>query len=118
MKVLSAEVVAQKAIIEYQKIIEKIQLMEEFLEDKPFPMGSYIIKKKASYFDNVFGSSEGEIGKVIGWDFEYQYYRVYYSDTLPYIGTREDTIELYNGEVPDNIKNHDPYEVKRMMVRL
>ncbi len=81
-------------------------------------MGSIVIKKGTTYFDNVFGTGEGEIGKIVGWDFEYGYYRVYFSDNMPYVGVREGTIELYTGEVPQKLLNEDPYRIDRIMVKI
>jgi hypothetical protein len=115
---LTDEQVAQKAIEEYHNVIERIKNAEGFLKSKEFPMGTYVIKKGTSMLDSLFGTGEGQVGKIVGWDFEYEYYRVFYSQQNPYIGTREDTIELYEGEAPDSVKNMDAYQIKNLLVRL
>lgn len=110
--------IAEKAIREYLKVAAEIKKMEEFLKDKKFPLGTFVIKKNEGYFDGVFGTGEGEIGKITGWDFDNDYYRVYYSDFNSYVGTREKDLLVYEGGVPSNVKQHDPYEIKRIMVNL
>ena len=112
------EYVAEKAIKEYLKVYASIKKMEDFLKDKKFPLGTFVIKKNEDYFDGVFGTGKGEIGVITGWDFDNNYYRVYFSDISPYVGTREKDLEVYEGDVPSNVKQHDSYKIKRIMVNL
>jgi hypothetical protein len=119
MKLLSADQVAQKAIAEYQRVIEDIQVVEEFLVSSGrLPLGTYVTKKTANTLDKMFGNSKGQIGMIVGWDFRYGYYRVYYSESNPFIGEADTSIELYEGEVPEELKSKDPYEVKSIYVKL
>jgi hypothetical protein len=110
--------VATKAINEYRRVNSYTTREEEFLKTKQFPMGSYVIKKGTTYFDNVFNTGEGEIGKIVGWDFEYEYYRVYFSKNMPYMGVREEMLQSYTGKVSDELLNRDPYQINAIMVRL
>lgn len=77
--------------------------IKKFLESKKFQLGDYVIKKGTSYFDNVFNVGHGSIGKIVGYDFENNYYRVYYSAENPFIGVVEEKLELYDGEIPHRL---------------
>jgi hypothetical protein len=119
MKLLSADQVAQKAIAEYQRVIEDIQVVEEFLVSSGrLPLGSFVTKKSANSLDKMFGNTKGQIGMIVGWDFRYGYYRVYYSESNPFIGESDSSVELYEGEVSEELRNKDPYEVKSIFVQL
>jgi hypothetical protein len=117
--ILSQEYIAQRAIQEYNSVINRIEKEENFLrENGKLALGTFVMKVNENRLDQMFGSISGEIGVIVGWDFEYNYYRVYYSDYNPYIGEREGTIIAFDGDVPDNVKNHQIYGVKTLIVRL
>ncbi|WP_152498773.1 hypothetical protein [Alicyclobacillus acidoterrestris] len=106
------------AVNEYRRLIWQREQITKFLESKQFHMGDYVIKKGTSYFDGVFGTGEGEIGKIVGWDFENNYYRVYYSEQNPYIGVREENLELYESEVPEHLQRCKPFDPERIWVKV
>ncbi|WAH35027.1 hypothetical protein [Alicyclobacillus dauci] len=110
--------IAVNAVNEYRRLVQQHEQTTEFLESKQFHMGDYIIKKGTSYFDGVFGTGEGEIGKIVGWDFEYGYYRVYYSERMNFVGVREEKSESYAGEIPVHLLRCKPFEPKRLWVNV
>lgn len=110
--------VVERSLKEYKRTMQSDDEVEEFLKTKKFQMGDYVIKKGTSYFDGVFGTGNGEIGKIVGWDFEYGYYRVYYSDYNPYIGGREEQFEKYEGSVPSELYVKQPKEIRSIRVQL
>lgn len=109
--------VAQKAIEEFNRISNENKYAEEFLQTKKFPLGTIVIKKGESYFDSVFEVYKDSVGKIVGWDFENNYYRVYYSSLKPYVGTDEESIDKFAGEIPEHLLNHKNV-IKRIIVNL
>lgn len=81
-------------------------------------MGDYVVKDGTSYFDNVFGTGGGSIGKIVDWDFENNYYRVYFNENQPYQGVKEDRLKKYEDEVPSELYIIQLKEIKRMMINL
>jgi len=99
--------VAALAIVHYRKKQEEYKEIKELLSTKKFKYGDYVVKKGTSYFDGVFGTGEGSIGKIVWFDEEYNYYRVRYGNKNPWIGTREDDIEIFDGEIPQHLIDYD-----------
>lgn len=106
--------VAKRAIEEYRKHLDQIKKEEEFLKDKKFPMGTLV---QLNDF-NIFCKREN-CGKVIGWDFDYNYYRIYLSPEFPFLGAKESNLEFYEGEsVPEDVKVHDRFQIKSLYLNL
>lgn len=108
--------VASRAILNYRSRIEEIKKQEEFLKNKKIHFGDYIVIIKTSSLDNSFKIFCKDIGKVIGWDFENNYYRVYFDENNPYIGIQENKLELFKGKIPNNLINYNPYDLKYMYI--
>lgn len=108
--------VVSKALEKYREAVNRDNEIEEFLKNKNFKMGDYVIKKGTSYFDGVFGTGKNEVGKIVGWDYEYEYYRVYYSENNPYIGVRESELDRYTGEISTLLKNKSAKDVGVIVV--
>lgn len=101
------ERIAELAIEQYREKQKEYKEVKELLSTKKFKYGDYVVKKGTSYFDGVFGTGEGSIGKIVWFEEEENYYRVRYSRNNAWIGTREDSIELYHGEVPQHLIDYD-----------
>lgn len=99
--------VAELAVEQYREKQKENKRIKELLSTKKYKYGDYVIKKGTSYFDNVFGTGEGSIGKIVWFDEENDYYRVKYDKSLVWTGTSEDSIELYKGEVPKYLTDFD-----------
>ncbi|MEK4715249.1 hypothetical protein [Sporosarcina sp. FSL K6-5500] len=99
--------VAAMAIKQYRDRQNEYREIRELLSTKKFKYGDYVVKKGTSYFDGVFGTGEGSIGKIVWFDEEWNYYRVRYGEDSPFIGAREDDIELYDGEIPQHLIDYD-----------
>lgn len=112
------EYVAQKAIEEFRRRVDENKVTEEFLKTKKYPLNTIITKKNVSYFDNVFGVTKQAVGKIVGWDFENNYYRVYYSDKNPYVGTKEEDIDEYKGDIPESVMKYVPNNINKLYVNL
>lgn len=110
--------VAQKAVEVYRRKIQENQSIENFLKTKKYPLGTFVIKNGESHFDGVFGINKESVGKIVGWDFENNYYRVYYSDNNPYVGTREESVMKFIGDIPDQIKKYKVGNVKYISFKL
>lgn len=110
--------VVEKALIEFNRIKKEYDDAEEFLKTRKFQMGDYVVKDGTSYFDNVFGTGGGSIGKIVDWDFENNYYRVYFNENQPYQGVKEDRLKKYEDEVPSELYIIQLKEIKRMMINL
>jgi predicted metallo-beta-lactamase superfamily hydrolase len=110
--------VLTKALEEYYRILKVHQKEVEFLKSKKFNIGDYVIKKNTSYFDGVFGAEKGNIGKVVGWDFDNNYYRVYFNENNPFLGVEEEELEKYEGEVSSDLYVKQPFEIVRLIVEL
>lgn len=90
------QIVAQKAIHNYRQAQEDNKRIEGLLKTKTYHLNDYVV-------DVIFG-----IGKIVGWDEEYEYYRVRFNDNLRFIGREEDILMPYVGEVPQELSDHDP----------
>lgn len=110
--------VIRKAVKTYRLYIKNIKKQEDFLKNMKFHFGDYIIRKDTKHMERVFGCGEGSIGKIVGYDHEYKWYRVYYNDKNPYIGVREEDIENYTGEIPEYLEKYDPYDIDSIYVKL
>lgn len=99
--------VAELAVEQYREKQKENKRIKELLSTKKYKYGDYVIKKGTSYFDNVFGTGEGSIGKIVWFDEENDYYRVKYDKSLVWTGTSEDSIELYKGKVPKYLIDFD-----------
>ncbi|OPH61884.1 hypothetical protein BC351_01180 [Paenibacillus ferrarius] len=110
--------VAKKSVEEFRRRTQENIRVEKFLKTKKFSLGTFVVKNKGSFMDGVFGVNGDDVGKIVGWDFENNYYRVYYSPYNPYIGVREENLEMFTGEAPEQLKNHKEGIVKRITVDL
>ena len=88
--------IGQKAVSNYRQAQADNKRIEEILETKAFHLNDYVV-------DVNFG-----IGKIVGWDEEYEYYRVRFNDNLRFIGREEDDLIPYEGEVPKELADYDP----------
>ncbi|MFK7678619.1 hypothetical protein ACI3ER_11315 [Bacillus sp. Wb] len=110
--------VIEKALEQFNFRKKEYDEVEEFLKGKEFQLGDYVIKKNTTYFDSVFGSGKNEIGKIISWDFNNNYYRVHFSENNPSQGVREGELESYTGEVPVQLQKVKLKEITGMMIKL
>ena len=121
----SEKIALDKALIEYRKSVEKQKRNEVIMSKKKFNYGDVVIKKGASYADSWFGLDSGDIGIVVG---HYDcagtdghgkdMYRVHYSESNPYVGTDVESIELYDGEIPEHLKNVEWNQIWELRVKL
>lgn len=116
------EEVMNRAWKEFQRRHKQILGEEKFLEDKQYHMNDYVVYQEVTGLDTGFGIRVGSIGKIVGYDWSNNYYRVYLSEENPYIGVRVEKLRLYNeetdGKIPDEVKNADPYEIKMITIDL
>lgn len=110
--------VVEKALIEFNRIKKEYNDAEEYLKTKKFQMGDYIIKDGTSYFDGIFNTGDGSIGKIVDYDFENNYYRVYFNEVQSYQGVTEDRLKKYEGEVPSELYIKQTKEIDRILVTL
>lgn len=106
------------AINACRKRKENLNNEAEFLEDKKFRMGDIVIKKGTSVLDAMFNVGEGNIGKIVGWDSNNEYYRVFYSKANPYIGVKEDELDNFYGTPPFEVLSHDPFNFNSLMIQI
>ena len=119
VKVNAKEVeIAAKSIHAYRRQIKMIDEDKELLKNKKFHFGTCVIKKGSTQLEKMFGCAEGTVGKIVGYDRKYDYYRVYYSPENPYIGVKEEDLELYVGEIPKDVDMYNPYDIEIFTVRL
>lgn len=109
---------SNKAILGYRKMVEMIQQDESFLKFKKFHFGDIVIKKGTNKFDKLFNVGEGRVGKIVGYDRDNDYYRVFYNTDNSYIGVKENELEEFSGTVPDEVLNHDPYDIDMFLLHL
>jgi hypothetical protein len=110
--------VIDKSLEEFRKVKANWKRIEQFLSEQKYPMGSYVLKTDANYLDNVFGTKAGDIGKIVGYDFENSYYRVYFNENQPYQGVKTGRLEKYEGPIPEELKKVDPMKIEGIMVDL
>lgn len=111
-------VVAELAIQQYREKQKEYKEIKELLSTKKFKYGEYVIKKGTSFFDGVFGTGDGSIGKIVWFEEEQDYYRVRYGSDSAWIGTREDTIEPYHGEIPQHLIDYDIEDLTYIQFRI
>lgn len=88
--------VAQRAVESYRELqMDKLRI-ESILRTKAFHLNDYVL-------DVNFG-----IGKIVGWDEEYGYYRVRFDNGGKFVGRKEDILAPYEGPVPQELYDHDP----------
>lgn len=109
---------SNKVIIACRKQQEILKQEAETLSHKKFHMGDIVIKKGTNILDAMFNTGDGNIGKIVGWDSKYEYYRVFYSKANPYIGVQEEELDNFYGTVPFEVLSHDPYSIDTLMVRI
>lgn len=108
------ELVAKRAVEEYRKLIQERKETENILKDKKFKLNDYVETIDTNYIDNYFGVVGNSIGKIVGYDEYYDYYRVRYSEENPFIGRKEEKLKLYDGDInklDSELINYDPNEV-------
>lgn len=105
--------VSSEAIRALRLYREDLKNQEEFLKTKKFQLGSIVTKINTCGTDRIFGLGVGDIGKVVGYDLENDYYRVFFDNYNSYIGIKEDRLIEYDGEVPEIVSNKDPWEITR-----
>lgn len=99
--------VAHLAVAHYREKIREIERIKELLSKKKFKYGDYVVKKGTSYFDSLLGAVDGVVGKVVWFDEANNYYRVRYNNHACFIGTKEEQVELYEGEVPQHLVDYN-----------
>lgn len=106
--------VVSKALKSYNEEKERIEKATNFLKTKKYKMGDYVV------FSSLLGPVNilnGEIGKIVGWDFENKFYRVYFNENNPYIGIKEKFLETSKA-IPESLANIDPEEIRILTVKL
>lgn len=103
--------VSSEAIGAFRCYKKRLKDQEEFLKTKKFQMGSIVVKRNMSVIDGVFSLKTGAIGKVVGYDFENNYYRVFFDNNNPYIGIEERNLDGYDGDVPEIVIKKDPWKI-------
>lgn len=110
--------VSNQSILNLRGRILDIKNKEEFLKSKKFHLGDIVEKVNSNQLDLAFGCAQGSIGKIVGWDYEYQYYRVRYNERNPYIGVKEEELRLYTGkDIPKDLIDFDPYSFEGLGYR-
>jgi hypothetical protein len=117
--------VLKQALVEYWKRVERQEKNIFIMSEKQFNYGDVVIKKGASRVDSWFGLEDGDIGVIVGhYDCDgldgdgRDMYRVYYSESSGYIGTNAEAIDLYEGIVPDHLKNVEWNQIWELRVKL
>jgi hypothetical protein len=89
--------IAAAAIIEYRTRLARLAETYDMLLTKTFHFGDIVF----------LDGKPDRIAKIVGWDNEYEYYRVYIDSDNPFIGYREkDLVKAPdNTEVPDDFKH-------------
>lgn len=89
--------VAQRAIQNYQQAQMENLRIEAILKTKTYHLNDYVADKR-------FG-----VGKIVGWDEEYNYYRVRFNDWMKFVGREEDDLMPYEwDDVPKELADYDP----------
>lgn len=77
---------------------------KENMRDFKYPLGTIVVRSgENGHFDNVFGVNKNDIGVIVGYDTEYDYYRVYFSERNPFIGVRECRLSKYDDSITFDI---------------
>lgn len=84
----------------YKKAKELIDKSTEFLETEKFKMGDYVTVD----MPKALNISPNEIGRIVGWDFKCNFYRIYLSEDRSYVGLREKFLEPCNSK-PKSLEN-------------
>lgn len=103
--------VSSEAIGALRSYKKRLKDQEEFLKTKKFQMGTIVVKRNMSVIDGVFSLKTGAIGKVVGYDLENNYYRVFFNNNNPYIGIEEEHLDEYDGDVPEIVIKKDPWKI-------
>lgn len=109
--------VVTEAITVYHKMMERLSKETKFLESKEFHIGDIVTKTDSFGLDSMFGIKPKVPCKIVGWDFEQGYYRVYYNSNNPYIGVKESELTKYEGEISMGLLQHDPDELDMLVLR-
>ena len=117
--------VCNRALEEYRK--NKIRQLRNYqiMKEKKFNYGDTVAKKKSSYFDGVFDIVNDEVGIIVG-HYECRgieqhgrdMYRVYYDSNNSYIGEDVNSIERYEGKIPEHLSNVEWNQIWEINVRL
>lgn len=108
------EKVVKRAIEVYRDIVEEKQMTKKILEAKKFKLNDYVVCTSNTYFDQVFGTTKKDIAKVVGFDKDYNWYRIRYDERNSYIGVKEEELKLYDGdisEIDDDLLNYDANKI-------
>lgn len=108
--------VASRAILNYRKRIKDIKNQENFLRDKKIHFGNYVVIIKEKVLNNRFNIFCNDVGKVVGYDLKNNYYRIYFNENNPYVGIPENELKIYEGKIPNNLIEYNPYDLKFMYV--
>ena len=88
--------VVTQAVKEHKKKLDRLKKERLFLSYRTIRMDDLVVKKTFSYFDSAFGIDSENIGRVVGYDFENDLYRVYFNDDNPYVGIKESELKHYS----------------------
>ena len=123
-KNITEEQLIELVLKDFRKAKERQMRNADIMSKKTFNYGDVVVKKNANRLDGMFGISEDDIGIIVG-SYELEgkkdgevlgnhsnpdrnaktMYRVHYSDWNNYTGTYDKDIELYEGEIPERLKN-------------
>lgn len=112
------EYVMNKAWERFQAMSEYIEYQAEILSDKKFHMNDIVVYE----MPNSYNIKIYKVGRIAGYDTKYNWYRVYLNKNNPYWGIREECLHPYNkrlyGEIPNDVKKYDSYDVKSIIMTL
>lgn len=105
--------ILKNVLDEVRARVKKEEEAEYFLSRRKFPLNTAVVKPVAGTLDNVFGIHNGQVGKIVGWDFENNYYRVCFGEHQRFTGVREEKLDFCppDIEVSEFVKNFNPYGI-------
>ena len=112
---ITEEELIELVLTDFRNAKKKQEQNEKIMNSKKFKYGDIVINKNSNRLDKMFGVDDNSIGVIVGCfeidgitesfgDYRKRY-RVYYGQNNSYTGADEDSIELYEGEIPDKLKN-------------
>ena len=118
------EYVSKRAVDVFLSTCKYMKESIENLKTKKFHMGDYVVFIKHDMFLNDFYDIEtNSIGKISGYYSYINKYVVYFNDDKAlFTPMNEDDLRLYNeetdGEIPDDVKEYNPFSIKSMTINL
>ena len=84
--------------------------IENTMKDFKFPLGTKVAKVNTTLCDSIFGINSKDVGIVVGYDEENDYYRVYYNKHNCYFGAEEKELVECFCEINEELK-----EIRRLL---